>query len=606
MRPQVSRHCHRNGFKMKARKKQGLSHSSVDIICPPVLHYLSLQATVTSVLQATSFPGKWQIIVPSVHHEWLKARLPVDPQLQIMRTPEKFSFFQVINLALKDSKSDYCVILHDDILLDSGWLEPLIRELHTHPETGIVGAEFRNYNHTLQHGGIVIDRTLSPALVGSRLFQEPIPHKERRRVDAISSVCMAMRTEEFRKIGAFNDKYMLRYADTDLCLRYEKQGQQSICLGYCAGVHWDISPSTESASRIQDDLTTFHQSHPRLLQSDFSLFYEEHHKGVPRLKFCIKMCCDERQSQTWGDIFYAEYLCRELAAAGHECMIHYFHEWDFDDSDADVVIHLHGPYFYAPKPGPVNLLWMISHPNTVGKEELELYDGVCVASRPHAAYLRKVLATPVFELLQATHPLVHKPVDVQKDIDVAFIGGNGGMTRPPIRQMVSWLLPENPQEMSRYNIAIYGVGWEKVINEHYFKGHIHHHEQNRVYSRAKIVLNDHLADMSVCGFVNDRTYTVIASGAILVSDEVVDLENILDVPQANDRQSLHEIIEDIFARQDFYREKARKNRDIVLRDFTFAKRVREIEGILERVDSPELRARLAKPAFGVWADRRRA
>ncbi|WP_455429486.1 glycosyltransferase family protein [Methanobrevibacter arboriphilus] len=59
---------------------------------------------------------------------------------------------------------------------------------------------------------------------------------------------------------------------------------------------------------------------------------------------------------------------------------------------------------------------------------------------------------------------------------------------------------------------------KKYISDTY----IPNHELNKLYSSCKILLNDHWQDMAKNGFVSNRIFDGLASGAFIISDEFKD------------------------------------------------------------------------------------
>ena len=151
--------------------------------------------------------------------------------------------------------------------------------------------------------------------------------------------------------------------------------------------------------------------------------------GVPRLE----------EIRNWGDYHYARAMQKALEEIGHQTVIHILPEWDLPiDSDSDVTIHLMGLSHYRVKKGPLNIIWIISHPNKALEMDLNKYDLVFSASRSLARYLAGKTKPPVQELLQFADTYNMFP-DFQEDkkTEILFVGNS----RKVFRQIIQDILP---------------------------------------------------------------------------------------------------------------------------------------------------------------------
>jgi GT2 family glycosyltransferase/glycosyltransferase involved in cell wall biosynthesis len=234
--------------------------------------------------------------------------------------------------------------------------------------------------------------------------------------------------------------------------------------------------------------------------------------GDERWSVCLKIGApDWAQAERWGDLYLAQDLARALKRLGHRCSIQVLEEWDDDEGlSHDVVVHLRGRSSYTPRPGQLNVLWLISHPAEVTAEECDAYDLVCVASVAFAATLRSRTTTPVAVLEQASDPWRFRP-DPAPDLvhDLVFVGNSRGVRR----RILDDLLP------TAHDLAVWGGGWEKILPRKHLRGDwLANDMLRRTYSSARLVLCDHWDDMREHGFVSNRIYDALACGSVVVSD----------------------------------------------------------------------------------------
>jgi hypothetical protein len=255
------------------------------------------------------------------------------------------------------------------------------------------------------------------------------------------------------------------------------------------------------------------------------------------LNFRIKIGCPNLLvSHEWGDYHFAMAMKRSIEKLNHRCVVDCLDTWNVPDSrQADVVIVLRGLSRYTPKEGQINLMWNISHPDKIDIDEYSEYDHVFVASVPYSKKLQKQSSVPVSALLQCTDPELFKPVaESQHHHEVLFVGNSRNVYRKIVKDAVQANLP----------LTVYGTRWEQFIPKKYLAGdHVRNEELAGYYASAGIVLNDHWDRMREYGFLSNRLFDAAACGALIVSDEIEDLNSIFDnvILTYNSSEHLREI-----------------------------------------------------------------
>jgi spore maturation protein CgeB len=298
----------------------------------------------------------------------------------------------------------------------------------------------------------------------------------------------------------------------------------------------------------------------------------------------------------WGDTHFADGLASALADLGMPTEVHILPEWDTPGNQAvDVVIHLRGLTRYTPKPAHVNVLWVISHPDEVSLRECEQYDLVFVASRRHADWLRPQVEVPVIFLPQATDLRRFHPGESLEEVssEVLFVGNSRGQRRPAVDWAIEAGLP----------LTIYGGGWDNLIPSRFVRAaHYPNDELARLYASAGVVLNDHWPDMRDRGFISNRIFDALASGAVLVSDRVVGLEEMFGdlVPTYGNAVELGEVVRRLLRDDERRLEISRSASRLVAENHTFAHRADELFSLVRPVLRDrymDLDGRLFRPAL---------
>lgn len=236
--------------------------------------------------------------------------------------------------------------------------------------------------------------------------------------------------------------------------------------------------------------------------------------GRPRLTWAVKISApDDWTGDVWGDVFYADDLAASLRRLGQTVYVDRFESRrrPVQRVPDDVVVHLVGLRPPVLVPGAVNILWVISHPELLGDAELGLDWAARFAASVDWAERMSVPGREVQPLLQATDPGRFHPEPGEQDIAALFVGKTRAVFRPIIRDAL---------EVGA-DLTIYGDGWEEFIDTSYVAAEfLDNAEVPAAYRRARVVLNDHWDDMARDGFVSNRLFDAVATGARVISDDV--------------------------------------------------------------------------------------
>ena len=216
-------------------------------------------------------------------------------------------------------------------------------------------------------------------------------------------------------------------------------------------------------------------------------------------------------AKSWGDYYLALGLKKYFNRKGYKVVLHCQNEWDRSHKKQSIVLVLRGLYEYTPRAGDLNLMWNISHPDSIEKNEYLNFDHVFVSSKKLKDNLTDVLGSKVSLLDQCTDSeLFYKRPDVLKEYDLLFVGNTRKIFRPIVKQLIS----------SEYKFGVIGEGWEEFIDKKYIVKHfVKNSELNFWYNKTEILLNDHWGDMRQQGFVSNRIFDGLAAGCKIISDK---------------------------------------------------------------------------------------
>jgi len=167
------------------------------------------------------------------------------PWVRLRCNDRNLGFGRAHNLILRETNSEFVLLLNSDILLLDGSVPELLKFMKTHPDVGLAGGQLIYPDGRLQNS-IAFFPTLLTELTNKSLMQilfpKRFPGKRQRftspvEVDSVIGAAMMLRTEALRSVGYFDEGYFFFLEETDLCLRLKRQGWKVYFLPHVKIVH---------------------------------------------------------------------------------------------------------------------------------------------------------------------------------------------------------------------------------------------------------------------------------------------------------------------------------------------------------------------------------
>ena len=298
------------------------------------------------------------------------------------------------------------------------------------------------------------------------------------------------------------------------------------------------------------------------------------------MNFVIKNPAPTTENQQrWGDYHFGQSLSKYLTRMGHTVSTQYDIEWK--PKKCDVALVLRGKYEYPQikDEKAVKVMWNISHPDAVSDEEYKLYDMVLVASEKHADELNARLHIHAVPFLQCTD---HEQFNyIEKDDekerrDIIFVGNTRGVSR----DCVNWAADYSS------NLKIWGRGWEaENLHNLVVSRYIMNEELGQLYNYSRATLNDHWQDMIDCQFINNRIFDALACGLPVITDYHESLHRLFptELLYYRDNSELLACFKKIMFNYPTILGNTNKARKIVLKEYTFEKRAKDLVSMLNRM-----------------------
>ena len=298
------------------------------------------------------------------------------------------------------------------------------------------------------------------------------------------------------------------------------------------------------------------------------------------MRIGVSTCApDWEKAQFWGDTHLARGLMRAFRRLGHETAELIRSDWHGTiASSCDVVIHLRGLHRRPTARGQWNLLWVISHPDRLEPGEGDDYDLIASASKEHAERLGAEMGRIVHFLPQATDADTFKigARDVDYEAPVLYVGN----ARWPHRRAPRWLMRNGRP------FHLYGKFWENFPEATFVRGdYIANQDLAAAYRSAGVVVADHHGSMRTTGFVANRLFDVLASGGVVLSDDVAGIHEIFGelIPTYSDARELESQLRILLANPSLRRRLATDGREVVVSGHTLDHRARQWLELLDQL-----------------------
>lgn len=206
----------------------------VSIIIPMKDKWELTRNCVQSILEKTTYANYEILILDNRSEEeetknWLIQIAEQETRISVVGADMEFNYSRLNNFGMKHANGDVYVFLNNDtIIISEDWLERLVENV-CREDVGVVGAMLLYPDDTIQHAGVVVGfggwadhvyKGIAPVHTMCP-FVSPVLS---RNVLAVTGACMAVSKKTIRKIGGFDERFIICGSDIELCLRAHQHG----------------------------------------------------------------------------------------------------------------------------------------------------------------------------------------------------------------------------------------------------------------------------------------------------------------------------------------------------------------------------------------------
>ena len=241
----------------------------VSIIIPTKDKLEILEPCVSSLLGKTRYRNFEVIIVDnnsdkSETLEYFDKIQSDDSRVRVVRYPKPYNYSAINNMAAKQAKGDYLVLLNNDTeVIKEDWLDRMLSH-GLREDVGIVGARLLHPDSTIQHAGVVVGMSgvadhshigadsESPGYLGQNLTV--------RGVSAVTAACLLIRKDLFFSVkGLDEEDFSVLFNDVDLCLKVRKTGLRVVYTPYAVLIHHGSFSLKKKVNKPEDTKRRRHE-----------------------------------------------------------------------------------------------------------------------------------------------------------------------------------------------------------------------------------------------------------------------------------------------------------------------------------------------------------
>ncbi|HZT33962.1 MAG TPA: glycosyltransferase family 2 protein [Bryobacteraceae bacterium] len=220
------------------------------------------------------------------------------PRVKLIRSEVNLGFAPANNVAFREARGRYVLLLNSDAFLGPGALTRAVRHMEEEPEVGLGGGKLVGRDGAWQPSARMFPSVLNEFLMlsglaarfaGSRFFGRAdrtwADPDQPADVDWVPGAFSLVRREALEKAGYFDENFYLYYEETDFCRRLKMAGYTVRYWPDVVVVHL----GGESSRTVEGLSLSRHGSQLTLWRMRSQLlYYRKHHPRHARLIKCLE------------------------------------------------------------------------------------------------------------------------------------------------------------------------------------------------------------------------------------------------------------------------------------------------------------------------------
>jgi len=151
------------------------------------------------------------------------------PKITLLQSKHNLGYAGGNNVGIRyalECNADYILILNNDTIVDSTFLNIMVKQMDKNPRIAIAGPKtyITGTNKTIYSTSARFIKMLAqPFFVGFKK-EDKGQFDKYFETDFVPGSCMLIRRDVFEKIGLFNEDFFLLFEDIEFCLRAKERG----------------------------------------------------------------------------------------------------------------------------------------------------------------------------------------------------------------------------------------------------------------------------------------------------------------------------------------------------------------------------------------------
>lgn len=212
------------------------------------------------------------------------------PSVKFIYSDRNLGFAGGCNLAIKESKGDFVILVNPDIVFDDDSVSKIIEGMRQEPKVGVGGISLKNLDGSQQACVWRFPRPLDQLLVLLKiphLFKKVVPvdrwlmrdfdYSKSQDVDQVMGAFFCIRRDVIEQIGMLDDGFFMWYEEVDFCRRAKEAG-------WTVRYFSDISARHKKGSSFERVATIAKQ---KMIRRSLRRYMRKHHGFAAWLLFTI-------------------------------------------------------------------------------------------------------------------------------------------------------------------------------------------------------------------------------------------------------------------------------------------------------------------------------
>lgn len=173
--------------------------------------------------------------------------LPVEfPKIKFILNNENVGFSKGNNLAVKQAKGEYVLILNPDTIVYDNFFTSILNFADSTPKVGAIGVRMLDGNNiflpeskrNIPTAWSSFAKLFGQSGRGKGYYATHINEIENGKVEVLSGACMLMKKSVYNEVGGFDEAYFMYGEDIDLSYTLTQNGYTNYYLGEITITHF--------------------------------------------------------------------------------------------------------------------------------------------------------------------------------------------------------------------------------------------------------------------------------------------------------------------------------------------------------------------------------